>query len=91
MKRDEQTSFKKYREKLKQKAEDLKNYLKGRIIPGTESFYRPKFKKQKVGTKWLTLDQRRSKMREYKKKRKAKIAKATAIIRTNSFRDSLAP
>ena len=86
MKRDKQTSFKKYREKLKQKAEDLKNYLKGRIIPGTESFYRPKFKKQKVGTKWLTLDQRRSKMREYKKKRKAKNKTAYRSRRINQMR-----
>ena len=37
MKRDKETSFGKYRKVLKERARDLKDYLKGRVIKGTEA------------------------------------------------------
>ena len=86
MKRDKQTSFKKYREKLKEKAKNLKDYLKGRVIPGTESLYAPKKKKIKIGTKWLPLGQHKNRIRQYKKKRKAKNKAAYRSRRINQLR-----
>lgn len=38
MHRKNNESFKDYRERIKQAASDLKQYLKGKIIPGTESY-----------------------------------------------------
>ena len=55
MKRDKETSFEKYRNILKHKAANLKNYLKGRVIKGTETYYKPVGRKKTHQTK---LDQK---------------------------------
>jgi hypothetical protein len=51
MKRDKETSFGKYRDALKEKAKELKGYLKGKVIKGTESYFKPKGRKKAHRTK----------------------------------------
>lgn len=42
MKRSMGEAFENYRNRIKEEAGKLKNYLMGRIIPGTEVYYAPK-------------------------------------------------
>jgi hypothetical protein len=46
-----ETPFEKYRRVLKERSKGLKRYLKGRLIEGTESYFKPKGRKKTHRTK----------------------------------------
>jgi hypothetical protein len=69
-------AFQKYRERIREEAQQLKQYLKGRVIPGTESYYQPK----------LEIQGSRSFSRAYREHRKIKNKMARRSRRINRLR-----
>ncbi len=69
-------SFKAYREKLKEEAKRVKKYLKGKVIPGTESYYSPKKR----------LESSRNFLDKYRAHRKIKNKMAYKSRRINHLR-----
>lgn len=69
-------AFEKYRERIKAEAKQLKEYLKGRVIPGTENRYHPK----------LEIQGSRSFSRAYREHRNARNKMARKSRRINRLR-----
>jgi hypothetical protein len=69
-------AFDKYRARIKAEAENLKQYLKGRAVKGTEVYYQPK----------LEIQGSRSFSRAYREHRKVKNKMARHSRRINHLR-----
>ena len=71
MERKHNESYKNYRERLKDSASNLKKYLKGKIVPGTESYGgRRKGRKMQYQTRQKSANLYRQQKAHSKKRRK---------------------
>lgn len=84
-KRPKWMDFKKFKERRREDAKKLKEYLKGKIIEGTESVFTPKTPKLRDGKKYQRSS---SFVRKHRQHRKTKNKMARQSRRINRLRSA---